>query len=230
MATVTITRPAKRSTPKPKHPVAYLATDTGIKLNLRFAPRATTLSGSADRWETLDRPGRAPLVRRSGDGLPTLTFDLQLGYADHQASAEYHVYYLRRIAYSGARITLGGMSTQEAGPWRMSDLSIDVTARQQGTNRITRATATITLIAAYDATVVPRGKGPVSGGHKPAKPPTKAATGTRYYVLKRGETLSDVALRFYHDPNRWKPIADASHIRNVRNVPAGARLTIPPRR
>ena len=226
MATVTIARTATKAPTAPKQPRAYLATDHGYKVSLPFAPVETTIGGDADIWETLDRPGRGPLVRRSGDGLRTVAFTAVVSWQDRQTSVEGTLAGLRGIAQAGSRITLGGMSAHERGPWRMTDLTIKVTARQAGTNRITRAEVDISLLFANDVTIIPKHTGPATGGHKPTKPKPRPAT--RYYTMRRGDTLSGVALKFYGHASYWPRIATASHIRNTRTIKVGTRLTIPP--
>lgn len=232
MATVTIARPAAKAPPAPKHPRAYIATDTGLKVALPFAPVESSIGGLADPFETLDRPGRRPLLRRSGDSLPTVSFTVVLARTDNQSSVHGEITMLREIAYSGARVTVGGLSSYEAGPWRMTGCDVTILARAYGSNRVTRAEVAITLTTDSDVTIRPSSKGPTTGGHKTPKPKPKHKPKpvNRYYTLRRGETLSHVALKFYGDPNAWKPIATASKIRNVRSIPAGKRLTIPPRK
>jgi nucleoid-associated protein YgaU len=51
----------------------------------------------------------------------------------------------------------------------------------------------------------------------------------RVHVLKRGQTLSEVAARYYGDPNKAWLIAGASGLDNLDDVPAGIELAIPPR-
>lgn len=47
------------------------------------------------------------------------------------------------------------------------------------------------------------------------------------HVVRRGETLSSIAGQVYHDPQRWRPIADANRIDNPRMLSPGQVLTIP---
>jgi len=225
-STLTLYRKGTAPRYKSGHPRAYLATSTGIKLVLPFAPVEVDHDGWADPFETLDRPGRLPLVRRSGDGLPTLSFAVTIAYQDHQDSVEGVIARLRSIAYSGARVTVGGMSVHELGPWRMTGCQVTTTARQYGSNRITGATASLSFLRDSDVTVVPKHTGPATGGHKPTKP--KAHPVNRYYVMRRGDTLSGVAHKMYGHAALWPRIATASHIRNTRTIKVGTRLTIPP--
>jgi nucleoid-associated protein YgaU len=50
---------------------------------------------------------------------------------------------------------------------------------------------------------------------------------TRRHRLAQGETLSNVAARFYRDPTLWRPIAIANGIDDPRRVEAARELTVP---
>jgi len=49
----------------------------------------------------------------------------------------------------------------------------------------------------------------------------------KVYIVKKGDTLSKIARWFYHDPHKWKVIADANHLRDRRTLRVGKRLKIP---
>lgn len=44
-----------------------------------------------------------------------------------------------------------------------------------------------------------------------------------------GETVSAIAARVLKDPERWREIADANHVEDPFNLPAGTALVIPGR-
>lgn len=50
---------------------------------------------------------------------------------------------------------------------------------------------------------------------------------TRRYRPTQGETLAQVAARFYGDPRMWRPIAIANDLTDPRRLPFAAVLTIP---
>lgn len=56
---------------------------------------------------------------------------------------------------------------------------------------------------------------------------TDRAVKPRIHIVKKHETLGKIANRFYHDPNRWKVIADANNMRDRRSLYVGQRLKIP---
>jgi len=64
----------------------------------------------------------------------------------------------------------------------------------------------------------------------PAKASTKAKASTptaKTYTVKSGDTLFDIAQRFYGNGNEYTKIASANHIANPSLIHAGLKLTIP---
>jgi nucleoid-associated protein YgaU len=57
-----------------------------------------------------------------------------------------------------------------------------------------------------------------------------SADHTKRHVVRRGETLSSIAAREYEDPRKWRLIADANAavLADVRRLPPGLELEIPP--
>jgi LysM repeat protein len=216
VATVGIIRAATGG-PYGQHPQAAIRAENGYTLILRYAPTGAELGGWGVVWSALDRPGRQPIVARTAEGLPTLSFEFLLGDPDHQVDVEPYVRALRKLAEGGQRITLVNLSPQEAGPWRIDDLKVSATLRQHGSNRITRATVSISLIEAVDvntrASVVSRYK---------RKSPKKAYK----YKVKKGDTLKSIAHKAYGDPYAYPAIVKANKLKTTK-VAVGKTLTIP---
>lgn len=210
------------STPRPVHPKAKISTDGGLSIVLPFAPNEVEHGGIADVFSTLDRPGRKPLVTRTAEGLRVTSFEVLLARPDHQASVEDYISLLHRIGRSGDRITLSLSALETGIVWRMTDLSISTRQRQHGTNAVTRATASLAFEEAVDAVV---NVGPLSGGTKTKR---RRVRRTTHYVVKKGDRISRIALRFYGDPNGWHRIAKASKLKHPHKLKPGRRLTIPP--
>jgi nucleoid-associated protein YgaU len=59
--------------------------------------------------------------------------------------------------------------------------------------------------------------------------PRHSSDRTKFYVMRRGETLSHIAFSHFQDPGDWRVIAEANQIANPRLVQPGLRLTIPRR-
>ena len=219
MAALTITqrRPARAIVPPAKR--ARLRTEKGLEFEFPYAPRGTSLGGLAAPVTVQARPGRKPLSLLDGGNLASLDLVFQLAHFDHQLPVEAMVNELRRIGESGQRVTVLGMSPQERGPWRIDDLSIGGELRQQGTNELTRAVVSLSLVEASDAN--PK-VGPVSGGHG-----GKGGKRPKFYKVRKGDTLRKIANRFYGDPGVWRQIAKANGIKNPDKLKVGRKLKLP---
>jgi nucleoid-associated protein YgaU len=59
--------------------------------------------------------------------------------------------------------------------------------------------------------------------------PTEATGEEQTYVVKDGDTLADIAIRFYDDPSFDDLIAEANGIDDPTSIRPGMELVIPPR-
>lgn len=222
---VVINRRRTQAAAKPAaggHPKAVLEAEKGTRFVLPYAPRGSELGGLADTWERIDRPGRRALNLRAGRRLPTMSLTLVLAKSDHQDSIEKLLAKLIKLGEAEERVVLSNMSPLERGPWRITDLALSSTVRQQGTNHITRATATLALTAASDAL---SRRGPLSGGKDSGK-----GSDVRRYTVKKGDTLRKLADRFYGSPGKWQIIAKENGIKKPgADLKPGRVLKVPKR-
>lgn len=223
----------RSSSPASGHPTMYLADDTGLKLELPYAPRTVERGGLSASWQSVDRAGRKPLLLKDGPQLDALSFDvLILGDpTDHQASAEGILAQLRELAERAGRVTVGNMGPSERGTWRLVGAQQRSELRAHGTNLITRATVSLSFLEASDVVVA---VGPVTGGAKPppaVKRKTTAAGkpggAARAHTFRSGDTLTAIAVRLYGDGSKWRRIADANGIRDPRKLKVGTVLKVP---
>jgi len=65
---------------------------------------------------------------------------------------------------------------------------------------------------------------------KPADKPVRPAhrERARTYVVKKGDTLSEISQKFYNTPNRWRQILKANpHVKSPKKLQVGTKLVIP---
>lgn len=235
MATATVYIPGVTPDTAPDTPgTVMLASQTGIKVALPWAPPAGALDGLADNWDRVDRAGRQPLVRYNSAGLPTLSLDVLLADLDG-AGVDDDLDQIRSLGKGDQIITISGLSPGEEGPWRLDSLSVAIEQRTESGDGIERAQVSMKFVQAVDVSLttmktVPAKTGPLTGGVKkpPAVKPVATATA---YIVKSGDTLWAIAGRFYGDPNLWTKIA--GYTRNAIKTPSliqpGQRLWIPPK-
>lgn len=72
---------------------------------------------------------------------------------------------------------------------------------------------------------------PSSGSRRPAAKSSgsTARSRTRYYVVKKGDTLSEISQKVYGDAEKWRKIynANRSKVKDPKKLQVGTRLTIP---
>jgi Contractile injection system tube protein/LysM domain len=56
---------------------------------------------------------------------------------------------------------------------------------------------------------------------------TQSADVAKIWVAKHGDSLSGIAWMEYSDASLWRPIAEANHLDNPRNLVPGTRLLVP---
>lgn len=230
-ALLTPNRGGKHRPHKPRHPKAFIATDSGLKLVLPYAPNEVEHNGLADDWETVDRPGRKPLVTFTAEGLRAMSFTALLGHPDHQDDVEDKLKHLKKIAGSSSRITVS-LSALERGAWRLTSCTVRTQLRQYGTNAVTRATVDLAFV---EATGAVRHTGPLTGGHKkPARhdkhrtPGARGGASASFYVVKPGDSLARIAGKQLGDPDRWLELGALNGIVNPKtDLTPGRVLTIP---
>lgn len=199
-----------------------------LRVTVPYTPKESSHTGFVSVWNEVPRPGRVPLVLRQGPGLWKMTFTLFLGHQNPNQAIDTEWNGLRALAESAEPITIaGGPGNNKT--WHITNMTLNVTARAAGTNRITRATVECEFTQSSE---LARAPGPVAGGKKaPATKPTagkpSAKPTVRIHTVTKGQTLPSISNIYYRTPSRWKEIATANHLRDANAIKVGMKLRIP---
>lgn len=204
----------------------YLFGEGGqVSFSVAVAPRAITYDNIGQIWVETERSGREPLLLRKGLRLETMQFSfLAVDTTNMFAPQAHAINAIRALAYTRERVAVR-YGPQEAGLWRVEDMSYTSELRHPTTNEITRAVISVTLKRASDAAPA---VGPVNGGPKPPPAPSPRAPQRTYRVVK-GDCLWKIAQRFYGKGTLWPRIFDAnrSKIKNPHWIFPGQTFVIP---
>ena len=186
----------------------------------------------ADRWVEVPRPGQKPYLERAGSRLRTLRLDILLdsaqpGFVQAQLVA---LMFMAAGVGPGKTCVLAYSAFESnqhvtaTGTWVITDLDLRSVKRAPGSNEITRARMSLTLTEASPAQPADPGVLTLGRAQDPA-----GKVRPRRHVLRRGQTLQDVARRFYGDRRLWTRIAAANGIIDPRrrNLPYGTTLILP---
>lgn len=202
-------------------------------IRIPYAPVEVTHSHGAE-YADVDRVGRKPLLVYKNPKRKEMSFTLTV--ADRyvavpgspttphlNVSAKYIATTLMNWANGGTRlrVTYGYF---ENNNWRITDISTRSLKRSSTSNEFTHAEISLTFTEVQDVKV---GTGPVSGGVKPAPSKVTPAPKTRTYVVKKGDTLSKISIKFYGTAAKWRKIADANKLKNPNRIFPGQKLKIP---
>lgn len=214
----------------PSHPRVTI-TVGNLSLTLPItSPRSEHDRLAAD-WVEIPRPGQRPLLRNAGGQLRRMTIDVIFkNYRVGGGPVERDLLALAKLSRRGKplRVSYGPF---EAGLWRLTDITIRSTKRALKTNHIKLAEVRLQFTEAFEETRKP------TAAQRPAEteapgPPAAGAGGkpspkTQTHVVKKGETLSRIALDHCGNANLWPKIATANKIRNPNRIFPGQKLTIP---
>lgn len=203
----------------------FLFTETGsVSFSIPVAPREISYGGIGKEWVSAERSGDTPLLLAKGVKLKTMSFTtLITDVASMWSPQSDHLHAMETLANGNERV-LVRYGPQEAGLWRITDVSYDSLLRHHDSNEITRATLSMTLTRASDAAPA---VGPVTGGVGRPPAPAKPAPPRSYRVVP-GDCLWNIAIKFYGVPT-WQKIFDANRnqIRNANLIYPGQVFIIP---
>lgn len=162
-----------------------------------------------------------------------MSFDMDLAFPSH-VGTEAGLAHLEKILTSNKRIIITYGGRYEHHYWRCTDFSFTSNERTEASSSISNASISVSFIK-DDSDAVP--VGPVSGGvhSKPKPKPTKKkksttsstkkkASKTRYYTIKKGDTLSKISIKLYHTASKWRYLATLNKLKNPNKIYPGKKL------
>lgn len=201
------------------------------RIVLRCTSPKVDHSGLAGDWKQVPRGGDRPLLGMAGRQLHVAKVTAIIARDDGSAVEDILVDLINisRDGNDDHKVTLAHYGYLEAGPWRLTDISIISDQRKFGTNQITRADVTLTLTehVAEPGPSAAKKKKHKAGGGKSGSGDGGQRSKPRTYTVRAGDTLSRIAVKFYGDANRWHRIARANHLRDPNHIYPGQRLKIP---
>jgi hypothetical protein len=196
-----------------------------------FGPQELTVDSLPRNWTSVDRPGRFPLLLGANKQLRTLAFTLTVAHPLSNTSIDVNGYFnmVNAIAAS-AYIIRVKYNRMTVGAWRCTSCSV-ASMQLNPLNQPTQFTVDFTFTRASNISTP---SGPVQGGHHPHREHKANKKGKRTKKKKHKvrrkhspETLTEIALEHYDDPEMWREIADLNHITNPRKIKPGTVLNLP---
>lgn len=193
---------------------------------LRHPPEFSFTAGS--EFDTIEREGLTPVRRFKSKKLRTLSWKVSIGYRDWKRPVDFQVRWLmdRAERHEKIRFTGHGSQALEHGRWWViDDFQVNVTQRTP-TGLVSRADVTLSLVEASDVPAT-AAKRPKPKPKKKAKPKPKPKKKERSYKMRKGDTLWELAQKYYKNPYKWRILAKRNKIKNVRRIPIGKIIYIP---
>src|SRR5690606_2116569 len=179
-----------------------------------------------------------PYLVHEANKLRKLTFTLIIADPKNpEYNANYGLRVLKKMAGSGSPVKLTYGGEFDTGTWRITNLDFVSQRRHATKSFITWAEVNVELTAVNDVKLA---TGPVKGGakssskkssstkkKKTAASKNKASTAakkTRYYTVKKGDTLSGIAYKLYGDTSKWRALADRNNIKDPKKLQIGKKL------
>lgn len=222
-------RPAYRANGKYR---MKIVNENGDNILVPFAPLNINHGERGVEWSEIDRFGTYATFRRTGLKVPTLSFDLVIAARGTHGRNNIIGYLsaLDRLSELESRVYIK-YSVREVGAWIMTSYSVNVTHRDVY-HRPIRADVSLSFARIMDEKAF---LGPIKGRSstlkvtpKPSKPKKTTTTGNlATYKVKKGDTLWDLARKYYGNPYLWPKIADRNGVKNPRLLQIGTRLVIP---
>lgn len=197
--------------------------DGAYNLKAKYSPLTVEHSELDREMFVVSRPLRLPVLLTGNARLRQMSFDLFLGHKDPYRTVEDDIQELRNLATHQSRIVVsyGG---QEGGLFHISRMNWRSERRHPFESYVTRATVSLTLTA---SNFTNEALGPTSGGASTGGKPSSSKSKVRYHVVKKNDSLTSIALKYYGKARYYTKIMDANNIKNPKKLKVGRKLRIP---
>lgn len=202
--------------------IALIITNGDIEFRTELAPKTVEYTGHENTYNEVARPDRKPLLRRSGKALRKMNMTLLVlpkiddGYNSMEISIESRLENLEKLAASTKPIIVE-YDTRTKGKWSITTLSYTSIERMERTDQISRAEVTIEFTENPDPTPITINQ--ITKGKRP-----------KTYVVKKGDTLHKIVVRFYQTDNARiiNAVAKANKIKNPKHkLHPGKHIKLP---
>ena len=117
----------------------------GLTFSATYAPREVEYSGFEAIYQEVERPGRKPLLRKSGEALRRISMEIFVGSKDIETSVSPQIRLLERLAESPLPLVIE-YEPRTYGRWRIEALSYSSVDRTTSGNQISRALVSIDFV------------------------------------------------------------------------------------
>jgi LysM repeat protein len=223
MATVSVIQGKKlNTTPSPKLIIRTVTSD--ISYTPPFAPKQVSYYVTGRKYNEVERPDRKPITTSPGISLKQMSMELFIGSNNFEKSIDSDLATLEQLAFT-KQILLVEYDPRTQGQWNITSLDYESIERQDGSNIITRANVNIEFTEAIGFNAKTNVASLVAGSASLVAS-TTSNSNPKTYVIKKGDTLSAISIKFYYTPNKWRVIADANKL-DPKNLKVGKTIRIP---
>ena len=223
MPTVSVIQGKKLTvTPSPKLIIRTVTND--ISYTPPFAPKQVSYYVTGRKYNEVERPDRKPVTTSPGISLKQMSMELFIGSNNFEKSIDSDLATLEQLAFT-KQILLVEYDPRTQGQWNITSLDYESIERQSGSNIITRANVNIEFTEAIGFNTKTNVASLVAGSASLVAS-TTSTSNPKTYVIKKGDTLSAISIKFYYTPNKWRIIADANKL-DPKNLKVGKTIRIP---
>ena len=223
MPTVSVIQGKKLTvTPSPKLIIRTVTND--ISYTPPFAPKQVSYYVTGRKYNEVERPDRKPVTTSPGISLKQMSMELFIGSNNFEKSIDSDLATLEQLAFT-KQILLVEYDPRTQGQWNITSLDYESIERQSGSNIITRANVNIEFTEAIGFNTKTNVASLVAGSASLVAS-TTSTSNPKTYVIKKGDTLSAISIKFYYTPNKWRIIADANKL-DPKNLKIGKTIRIP---